>query len=70
MRCRPVWLLWLILISAASPVAAHPGHGTPGSESSPSHYLTEPFHLLFLVVPLVLVLAATAWVARKAFRRA
>lgn len=65
MTCRPVWLLWLILLTAASPAAAHPGHGTSGSEASPTHYVTEPVHLLFLVAALALGLAAAAWMTRK-----
>ena len=72
MTCRPVWFLWLMLLTLASPAAAHPGHGTPGSESSASHYLSEPVHVLFLVAALALGLAIAGWVTRKtlAHRRA
>jgi hypothetical protein len=38
----------LVLLAAAAPAAAHPGHGSPELASSWLHYLLEPEHGLTL----------------------
>ena len=68
MTCRPIWLLWLALLTVAVPASAHPGHGTPGGESLPSHYVTEPVHALFLVAAVAAGLVVSGWIAQRSFR--
>ncbi len=58
-------VLVLLVLLAAGPVWAHPGHGATGAGQGWLHHLLEPIHAL----PLLALLLALA-VALGSFRRA
>lgn len=58
-------LIGLILFSLAFPCMAHDGHGN-GLFSGIWHYLTEPGHLLVLVLSIGIVASWLSMLRRKA----
>jgi hypothetical protein len=56
MKRAALVLVTSCLAHTASVVLAHPGHGTIGENHSLVHYLTEPAH----VVPMIIVVATLA----------
>lgn len=59
-----------LAVTAVTTAAAHPGHGEPG----PAHYVTEPTHLVPVLmgaaVVLCTVVAVALWRRSRMVRRA
>lgn len=62
---KPV-LVAFTSLTIASPALAHPGHGVPGEGYSLLHYLTEPVHVASGLAALVLAIATTSFLRRRA----
>jgi hydrogenase/urease accessory protein HupE len=55
----------LAVLGAATPAAAHPGHGDAGSAIGIYHYLHEPVHALTIGVALLGVVLVGLAIARR-----
>ena len=49
------------LFAVPSITSAHPGHGEGGASTSLLHYLSEPVHVVGLLVSAIVIVAAVTW---------
>jgi hydrogenase/urease accessory protein HupE len=59
----------LLVVLAAMPAFAHPGHGKDGGSNSLAHYATEPVHVapvVFAVLAGIATAGVIIWLRRRA----